>query len=139
MSPRRIHWRLVLLAGLLSELAVFAIFFALLALASLAGVPEVARPMSTLDYIDAMVSSFGMVFVFTLWVGKRIESGFVVHGMLIGLVGILLFLALIFALSGSIAQPLLYVVAHGLKLLGGIAGGLVAQKRTATRATLLPT
>jgi predicted permease len=139
MSPRRIHWRLILLAGFLSELAVFAIFFALLALARLAGVPEVARPMSTLDYIDAMVSSFGMVFVFTLWVGKRIESGFVVHGILIGLVGILLFLALIFALSGSIAQPLLYVVAHALKLLGGVAGGLVAQKRSATRGTLLPT
>jgi predicted permease len=129
----RIHWRLVLVAGLLSELAVFAIFFALLAGATLAGVPEIARPMSTLDYIDAVVSSFVMVFLFTLWVGKRIDSGFVVHGILIGVVGILLFLALIFALSGSISQPPLYMVAHGLKIVGGIAGGLVAQRRSAAR------
>jgi hypothetical protein len=47
--------------------------------------------MSTLDYIDAMLSSFVMVFLFSLWVGKRIESGFVLHGTLIGVVGILLF------------------------------------------------
>ena len=133
---RGIHWRLVLVAGFLSELAVFAIFFLLLAAAALAGVPELARPMSTLDYIDAMVSSFVMVFLFTLWVGKRIESGFVRHGILIGVVGIVLFMLLIFALSGSLAQPPLYIVAHGLKILGGIAGGRLAQKRAAVRHQL---
>jgi hypothetical protein len=55
---RRIHWGLVLLAGLLAELGIFAIFLVLLTVATLAGAPELARPMSTLDYIDAMVSSF---------------------------------------------------------------------------------
>ena len=131
-----IRWRLVLLAGFLAELSIFAIFFVLLRIAALAGVPELAAPESTLDYIDAMVSSFAAMFLFTLWVGKRIESGFVVHGALVGLVGVLLFTALIFGLSGSLAQPPLYVVAHVLKILGGIAGGLVAQKRVARRTLL---
>lgn len=117
-------------AGFLAELAVFAIFFLLLLGAMLAGVPELARPMSTLDYIDAMVSSFVMVFLFTLWVGKRIESGFVLHGILVGAVGIVLFAIVIFALSGALAQPPLYIVAHGLKILGGVAGGLVADRRS---------
>ena len=85
--------------------------------------------MSTLDYIDAMVSSFAVVFLFTLWVGKRIESAFVFHGVLIGVVGILLFGIMWLGTTRSLAQPSLYVVAHFLKVLGGIAGGLVAEKR----------
>jgi hypothetical protein len=118
-----------MVAGFLAEVAVFAIFFLLLLGATLAGVPEIARPLSTLDYIDAMVSSFAMVFLFTLWLGTRIESGFVLHGMLVGLLGILLFGILLFAATGSLAQPPLYLVAHFLKILGGIAGGLVAERR----------
>ena len=75
-----------------------------------------------------MVSSFAVVFLFTLWVGKRIESAFVLHGVLIGVVGILLFGIMWLGTTGSLAQPPLYVVAHFLKVLGGIAGGLVAEK-----------
>ena len=85
--------------------------------------------MGTLDYIDALVSSFASVFLFTLWAGKRIDSGFVMHGVLIGVFGTLLFAIIWIAATGSLAQPPLYVVAHGLKILGGVAGGLVAGKR----------
>jgi len=126
---RRIDWKRIVVAGFLAEATVFAIFFLLLFAATVAGVPEIARPMSTLDYIDALVSSFAVVFLFTLWVGRRIESAFVVHGVLIGVLGILLFGIIWIATTGSFAQPPLYVVAHVLKILGGIAGGLVAEKR----------
>ena len=118
-----------MVAGFLSEVAVMVVFFLLLIAARLAGVPEIARPMSPLDYVDALVSSFGMVFLFTLWVGRRIDSGFVLHGALVGVVGILLFTIMWVSTNRSLAQPPLYVVAHGLKVLGGIAGGLVVQRR----------
>jgi hypothetical protein len=126
---RRIRWKWVVLAALLAEATVLAIFFLLLFVASLAGVPQIARPMSTLDYIDAMVSSFVVVFLFALWIGRRIESDFVLHGALIGVAGMLLFSVMWIATTGSLAQPPLYVVAHGLKVLGGIAGGSVAERR----------
>ena len=126
----RVHWGLIVLAGFLSEMAVFVIFFTLLIAARLAGVPRLASPMSPLDYVDALVSSFVMVFLFTLWVGRRIESGFVLHGGLIGVVGTLLFSIMWIATTPSPAQPPLYVVAHVLKVLGGITGGLVVQRRT---------
>jgi len=138
-AARGLHWTGILIAGFLSEVSIFAIFLLLLAAATLAGVPELARPTSTLDYIDAMVSSFVMVFLFTLWLGKRIESGFVLHGILVGAVGIVIFTTLILALSGSLTQPPLYLVAHGLKILGGVVGGLVADKRSSTRRSLLQT
>ena len=104
-------------------------FLLLLGVFWLAGMPEVAMPMTPLDYVDALVASFLSIYFFTLWVGRRIESGFVLHGVLIGLVAMSLFLALIQVGSGSIEQPFLYWVAHGLKILGGITGGLVAERR----------
>jgi len=126
---RQIHWGRILLAGFLAEVSVMAGFLLLLGIFTLAGMPEVAMPMSPLDYVDALVASFLSIYFFTLWVGRRIESGFVLHGVLIGLVAMSLFLALIQVGNGSIEQPFLYWVAHGLKILGGITGGLVAERR----------
>src|SRR5262245_10195043 len=102
---RQLHWRRIVVAGFLSEVAVFAIFLLLLIAATLAGARDVVKPMSTLDYVDAMLSSFVMVFIFTLWVGERIESGFILHGALVGAVGILLFTIMWVATTGSLAQP----------------------------------
>jgi hypothetical protein len=58
-----------------------------------------------------------------------VDAAFVMHGVLIGVLGILLFGIIWLATTGSLAQPPLYVVAHVLKVLGGITGGLVAEKR----------
>jgi hypothetical protein len=135
----RIQWRLVLLAGFLAEVGMMVLFLVFLAGATLAGVPELARPESTLDFINAMVSGYLLMFLFTLWASRRIESGFALHGALIGLTGVLLFTALIVSLSGSLAQPPLYWVAHGLKIVGGITGGIVANKRSMNRRTLART
>jgi hypothetical protein len=128
-GARRIRWKWVFLGGFLAELTVLAIFFILLFAAMAAGVPEIAQPMSTLDYIDALIMSFASMFVFTVWVGKRLDSAYVLHGVLIGAFGILLFNLMWFAGTGTLAQPALYVVAHGLKVVGGIVGGLIAEKR----------
>jgi hypothetical protein len=129
-AMRQIRWKWVLLAGLLAEITVLALFFLLLLGATLAGVPEIAAPMSTLDNIDAMVSSFATMFLFTLWAAKRIDSALVLHGALIGVFGIILFSILWVSTAGPLgAQPWPYLVAHALKVVGGIAGGLVAERR----------
>src|SRR5262245_5804602 len=114
---RQVHWGRTVVAGFLSEVTIFAIFILFLLGATLAGVPGVARPMGALDYIDAIASSFSMVFLFTLWLGKRVGSAFILHGALVGVVGILLFTIMWVATTRSLAQPFLYVVAHVLKLL----------------------
>jgi hypothetical protein len=126
---RRIRWTWVILGAFLAELTVIAIFFVLLLAALAAGVPEIAQPMTPLDYVDAMAMSFLSMLVFTVWVGKRIDSAFVLHGALIGAFGALLFTIMWIGTTGSLAQPALYVVAHGLKIVGGIAGGLIAERR----------
>lgn len=123
-----ILWGRILLAGFLAEASVMVGFFLLLGLAWLAGVPEIAAPMTPLDYVDALVASFVSIFIATRWVARRLEGGFVVHGILIALVAMSLFLVMLGATAGSIQQPILYWVAHGLKFAGGIAGGLVAER-----------
>jgi hypothetical protein len=127
---RRIRWGKVLAAALLAEAAILVVFFLLLGAAWLAGVPELAAPMSSLDNIDAIIASFVMMYFMTLWLGKRVESDFVLHGALVGLTAVVLFTLLWTLGTGSPAQPLPYVVAHCMKLLGGVAGGLIVKQRT---------
>ena len=128
-SGQRILWGRIVLAGFLAEASVMAVFFLLLGLAWLAGVPAIAAPMTPLDYVDALIASFVSIFIATRWVGRRLEGAFVLHGVLIALTAMLLFLLMIGMTAGTIRQPLLYWVAHGLKFAGGIAGGLVARRR----------
>jgi len=125
---QRIHWKWVVAAAFLSEVVVIGVFFLLLLAATLAGVPAIAAPMSPLDNVDAMVSSFAMVFLFTLWVGKRIDGDYVLHGALIGVVAALLFTGLWVATTPTFVQPPAYVAAHSLKVIGGVCGGLVVRR-----------
>ena len=71
-------------------------------------------------------ASFAGTFLLAVWVGRKIESRFVLHGFLVGLTAMLFYLAVTLAQGES----LLYMVAHALKLLGGLTGGFFAEKRT---------
>jgi hypothetical protein len=68
------------------------------------------------------------VFLLAWWVGRGIQSRFVVHGLLVGVVAMLIYIAL----TRAQPEPFAYVLAHGLKLLGGAGGGwLAGRKKTA--------
>jgi hypothetical protein len=62
-----------------------------------------------------------------LWACRRVDSQFVLHGTIAGLAAMLIYLVPV--LAGGIEQPLVYWVAHGLKVAGGAAGGLLAAQR----------
>jgi hypothetical protein len=110
----KIHWWRVLLGGFLAELLVFSIVFP---------VRHFFGQQAFLASI--LIASAAMPFIFALWVGRHIQSRFVVHGALVGLVAALIYMAL----AWGQPQPLLYKVAHGLKIVGGAAGGVVASRR----------
>jgi hypothetical protein len=57
----RIRWERILFGGFLAEVAV------------LAGVPELAAPMTPLDYVEALVGSFVSIFLLTLRVARPLE------------------------------------------------------------------
>lgn len=115
---RHLYWRRILFAGFLAELLVFAIVFPVLYFFG-------QRPFLA----SILIASTLIPFLFALWVGRALESRFVLHGALIGLVAALLYMAV----AWGQPQPLLYQVAHGLKVLGGMAGGWLVQLRQRRR------
>jgi len=121
----RIQWTRVLIGGFLAEACVFALVIPVFVISG----------QHALLYA-APLASVVVCFLFALWVGRRLESLFVLHGILVGIVATLLYVGL----TRARPEPFAYLVAHGLKILGGAAGGFVAgRRRLAATARDLPT
>src|SRR6202158_2087856 len=114
MSNPRIHWGRILVGGLLAEVALI-----------LAIVPLGLRLGDNFLHYTAPPGSFVMCFLGALWVSRRIESRFILHGWLLGVVAALIYVAL----TRAQPEPFAYIVAHALKLAGGACGGFVARRR----------
>jgi hypothetical protein len=109
-----IQWGRVLLAALLVELVLLAIALPL----DLSGARRVAL------YVVPPVSLIA-TFAITVWLGRRIASRFVLHGVLIGVAGTLMYVAL----TRAKPEPWQYLVANALKVVGGATGGMILAKR----------
>lgn len=114
MRSTTIHWGRILLGGLLAEVALI-----------LAIVPLGLRLGGNFLHYTAPPGSFVMCFLGALWVCRRIESHFILHGTLVGVVAALIYVAL----TRAQPEPFAYIVAHALKLVGGACGGFVARQR----------
>jgi putative membrane protein (TIGR04086 family) len=114
MSSARIHWGRILLGGLLAEVALI-----------LAIVPLGLRLGDKFLHYTAPPGSFVVCFLGALWVCRRVESHFILHGTLLGVVAALIYVAL----TRGQPEPFAYIVAHALKLVGGACGGFVARRR----------
>jgi len=109
-----IQWGRVLLAAFLMELVLFAFAIPLTLngarRVALYGVPPLA-----------LVATYA----FTIWLGRGIASKLVLHGVLIGVVGTLMYVGL----TRGRPEPWQYIVANALKVVGGAAGGMVLARR----------
>ncbi len=113
-SSDRIHWVRALVGGFLAELSVFVVVIPVLLLWGQHPLLYVAPPASLVA-----------CFLFALWVGRKVDSYFILHGILVGVVATLLYVAL----TRGRPEPWAYILAHALKIMGGAAGGLVAARR----------
>ena len=114
MPPGRMRLGRTVLGGFLAELAVFAIVF-----------PALYLFGQTAFLASILIASAAMPFVFAIWVCRGLASRFVLHGALVGVVSAVFYLLI----AWGQPQPLLYKIAHGLKIVGGAAGGVVASRR----------
>lgn len=119
MNSGKMHWGRIVLGGLVAEVALIV-----------AIVPIGLRLGDTFLRYAAPPGSFVVCFFGALWVGRRIESLSVLHGLLVGVVAALFYLTL----TRFQPEPLAYVIAHALKLVGGAVGGYVAQQRRVTES-----
>src|SRR5260370_31649876 len=90
----RIQWIRVLIGGFLAEASVFAIVIPIFMISG----------QHALIYA-APSASLVMCFLFAFWVGRRLESRFILHGMLVGVVATLLYVGLTLAPPHPFAYP----------------------------------
>jgi putative membrane protein (TIGR04086 family) len=114
---KSMRWGWILLGGFLAELLIFAFVIPL----------SLAAGQASLLY-SAPAASFVGTFVFGIWVARRALDRRVLHGVLVGVAATMIYIAV----SRGQPEPTAYIIAHGLKLLGGAAGGWVAARRGTT-------
>ena len=115
MASTAIRWGRILAGGLLAEIALI-----------LAIVPAGLKLGDTFLHYTAGPGSFIFCFLGAWWTCRRVESRFVMHGVLVGVVAALFYIGL----TRLQPEPMAYIIAHVLKLAGGALGGYVAQRRS---------
>jgi len=127
-----IRWGRVVVAALLSEVAVIALLVAASAVYSFA-VPSEQNKLAPQDigelvgYYVAPPAGALATFVTVLWVARKLESNFIINGVAVGVVSVLLTVGF---LAGARAEDRpMYLVAFALRVLAGYLGGWVAQRR----------
>jgi hypothetical protein len=118
MAFTDLRWGRVIVGGASAELVVFAIVFPMLHFFG-----------QTAFLASILAASLAMPFLFALWVCRRVNSHFALHGLLVGVVAAVMYLIV----ARGQPEPLLYKIAHGLKLLGGLLGGVIAGQRASAR------
>jgi hypothetical protein len=113
-NMKNIRWSWILVGGFLVELAIFVIVIPLSLLAGQRSLLYSAPP-----------ASFVAAFAFGIWVARKAPQRQVLHGALVGIAATLIYIGI----SLGQPEPIAYVLAHVLKVLGGAAGGFVALKR----------
>ena len=114
-----IRWGWILLGGFLAELAIFVIVIPLSLLVGQQSLLYSAPP-----------ASFTATFVFGVWIAGKTPQRRVLHGAFVGFAATVIYVGI----SLGRPEPIAYVIAHALKVLGGAVGGLVAVKRGAANA-----
>jgi putative membrane protein (TIGR04086 family) len=118
----KINWGRVINAGLIAEILLFLPYeFAL---------QIYGRGLVTT--LIVRVGCFIFMLIGALWVGRKIESRFVLHGFLVGVVAIAYYVIQSLPSVYSGEYPVNYwsaaLYGHTPKLLGGLVGGYIAVK-----------
>ena len=126
------NWKRAIVGGIMAELALIVV---ILPFALAVGFERLADPANIPPIILAVViaGSFVTTLLLTQWVARRVSSRFVLHGAVVGLVAFAVYMIPVVAGGGE--QPPLYWLAHALKVLGGMSGGVIAARRRAGHAT----
>jgi putative membrane protein (TIGR04086 family) len=114
----RIRWGRVVLAAVAAEAAVILLIVAISTIK-----PEFSE---SAGYYLAPPASAVATFLMALWVARKLKSDFILHGILVGLVGVVVTAGFIFAAKPE--DRLMYGVSYILRIIGGYLGGVVARK-----------
>jgi len=129
------NWKRAIIGGILAELLLIVLLLPVLAVI---GFDSLSDPNNVPPIVLGVVigGSFITTLLLMQWVAKRVSSRFVIHGAIVGLAAFAVYMIPVIAGGGE--QPPAYWLAHAMKLLGGMTGGVVAARRHASRPTAAP-
>jgi putative membrane protein (TIGR04086 family) len=127
------NWKRAIVGGIMAELALIVV---LLPFAVVVGFDRLADPTNIPPIILAVViaGSFVTTLLLTQWVARRVSSRFVLHGAVVGLAAFAVYMIPVVAGGGE--QPPLYWLAHAMKVLGGMSGGVIAARRHTAKSAV---
>ena len=126
------RWLRAILGGILAEMLVLVMVLPVALAVGYdlsTGDPSAVPPALNSSIV---IASFIAPLLLTQWVARRLTSQFVLHGFLVGFTAFVVYM-IPMTLSGE-SQPPIYWIAHAMKILGGVTGGVVAARRHAARA-----
>ena len=115
LASQQIRWGRILLGGVFIELAMLSIL-----------VPVNLVSERTAYYLVPILA-FATAVVFGQWAARPLQGRFVLHGVLVAAFASLIYVTLT-TVAGA-AVPLLIHLSHGVRLLGGAAGGAFAARQ----------
>jgi putative membrane protein (TIGR04086 family) len=126
------NWKRAILGGILAELLLIAAFVPVVLVI---GTDIVADPnyVPTVVLVVVIAGSFITTLLLMQWVARRVTSQFVLHGAVVGCAAFAVYIIPVVAGGGE--QPPMYWLAHAMKLLGGMTGGIIAARRAGRPAT----
>jgi putative membrane protein (TIGR04086 family) len=107
-------WGRILLAAVFAEVVLFGIAIAFYALGRGDALLYVIPP-----------ASLAATMLFGFWAARAAPSRLVLHGLLVGVIAALAYVAM----TWGKPLPMAYLVSHFLKVIGGTLGGVIAQRR----------
>jgi hypothetical protein len=127
-----ISWKRVIAAGFLSEVAVIIVISLVIVAYRFVIVPgrtgdEYSEFGQNAGYYISGPAAAVAVFVFALWALGSLESGFILNGLLVGIVATLLTIG--FLAGARPGDRWMYVATFVLRIAAGYAAAVVAQKR----------
>jgi hypothetical protein len=129
------NWKRAIAGGVLAELLLIVLLVPVLAVVGFDSLSDPYKvPASILGVVIG--GSFITTLLLMQWVARRVSSRFVIHGAIVGLAAFTFYM--IPVVIGGGTQPPMYWLAHAMKLLGGMSGGVVAARRYASRPTAAP-
>jgi hypothetical protein len=90
-------------------------------------------------FVAVPIGCFVFGFLFGMWVARKLRSGFILHGALMGILATLLYLGLCATQPGSIPAVVavyglfLFLLSNGLRIAGCIAGAFAQGRRRTGR------
>jgi hypothetical protein len=133
-EQKKIRWGRVIIASLLAEIVPILILFLVVAVYGLfltpSELPNDVRLNNFARTAGGWIGPLGgslVTFIVSLWACRKLRSGHILHGALIGLLSMMMGVGLLLILADRFS--LIFVGSYLLRFLSAVGGGYVAQQK----------